>query len=758
MVYNQEKMTPYFHNDVCDGRNSLAYFICAMHRQQAPQPMTKSHFHQNLSSSYNFHSSASSSTSCPLDNPGENCELPKLSPTSMLPLGHWDSLYYALVAEIRQLHQDLINRYGFACEIENPVLHQQGPDGTTDQQITAIDLASMLETAWYALMDHRLVATLDDAVRTRNLCENAARTQVDGAVKQFLTEINNEKSKYPKVGDGEASVWPPPIAEGMIDVNALSPEAIVSLLWEKHAPEINRACLEDFEDEAMLTTYRAELHAKEVEASVAASTPLPTASFCTCHRTCVCSLKCDQDSTQCTCMNGRAQIYHLIRHQEAERHEIHTKYTKPDVNIPNQFLGAATTTLAQMQIAAIANPNPVIVQACNNIHEANDAQLHVATQNRQRSNTNDSSLAYVPLSSAPNRRPKDAYPLGFYGNISPQRYPKMAQQTWTAHSNACKGPGASSLLSTGVRAQKPVLPPITTSVNPYGWIEGPPTRKHILTPSSGASYQAPTFTEPGQVKYPSIPVSRSENLFTQRRSFTDNPMKTVDPRDICDEPAINIRNMQADYIEPAQQYVGLLSRHPSTIERGEQAAEPFLRLSYPSIPNPPQKASTTNHLPTLKTLNAIKEQSQPTPALPQPDFIAPRPAIKQRYVSAGGNAKLSERAEIQGPAYTTPMASTGGAISKEEVELKMNDPQWVKKHFGEAALGVTSTSSPPRLSAESGKRGSGRNSRRISERKSNESDRNKNGDKRDRTSSGASGRVAKLKRVFSRRNSTGEME
>lgn len=82
----------------------------------------------------------------------------------------------------------------------------------------------------------------------------------------------------------------------------------------------------------------------------------------------------------------------------------------------------------------------------------------------------------------------------------------------------------------------------------------------------------------------------------------------------------------------------------------------------------------------------------------------------------------------------------------------MNDPEWVKKHFGEAALGVTSTSSPPRVSADSSKRGS----RRISERKSNDSERSKNVDKRDRTSSGASGRVAKLKRVFSRKNSTSE--
>ena len=86
----------------------------------------------------------------------------------------------------------------------------------------------------------------------------------------------------------------------------------------------------------------------------------------------------------------------------------------------------------------------------------------------------------------------------------------------------------------------------------------------------------------------------------------------------------------------------------------------------------------------------------------------------------------------------------------------MSDPEWIRRNFGESALGVAGTISPPRPSAESNTK---RNSKRNSGRKSDESDRgNKSGEKRDRTSSGASGRVAKLKRVFSRKNSQSETD
>lgn len=82
MVYNQEKLIPCYHGNVCEGRNALAYFICAVHRQQAPQPQT--HTRQGSVSSV---ASGSSKNSCKSDK--KNCELPKLATASMLPLGYW---------------------------------------------------------------------------------------------------------------------------------------------------------------------------------------------------------------------------------------------------------------------------------------------------------------------------------------------------------------------------------------------------------------------------------------------------------------------------------------------------------------------------------------------------------------------------------------------------------------------------------------------------------------------------------------------
>ncbi|EGP87905.1 unnamed protein product [Zymoseptoria tritici ST99CH_1A5] len=48
----------------------------------------------------------------------------------------------------------------------------------------------------------------------------------------------------------------------------------------------------------------------------------------------------------------------------------------------------------------------------------------------------------------------------------------------------------------------------------------------------------------------------------------------------------------------------------------------------------------------------------PAPRDPPVDYINPRPAIRQRYVSAGGTAKLSDRAEIEAPVTAAPTSFT----------------------------------------------------------------------------------------------------
>ncbi|KAK0949138.1 hypothetical protein LTR91_026698, partial [Friedmanniomyces endolithicus] len=51
-----------------------------------------------------------------------------------------------------------------------------------------------------------------------------------------------------------------------------------------------------------------------------------------------------------------------------------------------------------------------------------------------------------------------------------------------------------------------------------------------------------------------------------------------------------------------------------------------------------------------RTFLGLSKPAQPLLTLPERDFNHPKPAVKQRYVSAGGTTKLDERQEIAGPA------------------------------------------------------------------------------------------------------------
>ncbi|KAK1065922.1 hypothetical protein LTR33_011720, partial [Friedmanniomyces endolithicus] len=89
----------------------------------------------------------------------------------------------------------------------------------------------------------------------------------------------------------------------------------------------------------------------------------------------------------------------------------------------------------------------------------------------------------------------------------------------------------------------------------------------------------------------------------------------------------------------------------------------------------------------------------PLPTLPEPDFNRPKPATEQRYVSAGGPAKLDERAEIPGPALAAAAATADGtlpAMPKEELFGRLDDPEFVRAHFGEEALARRSELTGPR--------------------------------------------------------------
>lgn len=709
MIHHQEHSTPVYHFRVCNLRSALTFFLCAVHRLDSPQPRTHSRQNSNSSQMVAPDSTGSSSCRSPSRNGRKRCELPDLVTDSMLSLGNWDGLYYAVLAETQKLHSDLQERFGFGCENGTEPLHHRGNDGSGRGAITPIDLASLLETAWYELTDHRLVATLDEAVRLKNYC------------------------KLPVTGN-LGSDDKPPTVYGLIDVNALDPDAILQLLWDKYRAEVDQACLENFEDESLLSDYHAKQYAKLIDVGPAEDAPLASPRLCKCHRACVCKLKCDNTTNGCTC--NHEHIYRRIKERDSMGNIV-IKFVKEAGTNTGGFAGAAPNTLAQMRMPADSATQQTVVDTSRNIADGSDrANPNATGSNRKRANTNNSDLAYVPDHPSSRRMAKDAYPLDFYGRDSSHRYPNMsAQSTASSSRRPSADQGSNVTIPSKIPSRKPV----------------PPT-----APASPVT--------PSPVPYPAVPTSQSQGVFTQSSQArgTGNPRNTGHGAEAGDEKNNKKYPTKEDH-NAANDYVGLLSEHPSSINEYDNDVEPFPKLTRAITSSPPRKtkpSKAVNDIPNFKHSNTttgaiptLKVFDKPTPTLPEPNFIAPKPAVKQRYVSAGGNTPLSERTEIPGPAFhsTSPSPPTVRGITKEELDAKMSDPEWVRRNFGEDA--VVAMCTPPRGSGED-THDSKNASKRTSARKSDESDREI---PRDRTSSSASKR-GKLKRLFSRQNSVNETD
>jgi hypothetical protein len=154
------------------------------------------------------------------------------------------------------------------------------------------------------------------------------------------------------------------------------------------------------------------------------------------------------------------------------------------------------------------------------------------------------------------------------------------------------------------------------------------------------------------------------------------------------------------------------------------------------------------------------EPSQLSLDLPLPDFIAPRPAMRQRYVSAGGNAKLRDRPEIQGfqlppavthgvtqiPNHSDPPAWPASCINVDSPIITHGNDTFVmmspKQHYMD--LDPPACISAWDSSPVSKQRGSAESSEKMMQMF--------RGEKRGRTASSASMRE-RIKRVFSRKAS-----
>jgi hypothetical protein len=160
---------------------------------------------------------------------------------------------------------------------------------------------------------------------------------------------------------------------------------------------------------------------------------------------------------------------------------------------------------------------------------------------------------------------------------------------------------------------------------------------------------------------------------------------------------------------------------------------------------------------------------------PLPDFIAPQPSLRQRYVSAGGTAKLSDRAEIQGPPTAPPPSSSSFRQSSGYFPPSRPDSGQPKQRYVSAG-GTTRLADRPEVAApalpslmrpedlippprsSSSYEYPRRNDSFVASRSSKDSrpphtPENNSGShskrNRERTRSSASARLSKLKRFFS---------
>lgn len=297
-----------------DGADTLAYFICAAYGQEPPSHP------EALSASVHKH-----------NKPFKLC--------------HWDSLYYALLAEIRTLYDDI--QQHFQSELANGtfVLHTRGWDGSVpNSPWTALNMASQLEELWLLLMDANLLGPLDEAVRTEQFAEKFREEYSEEEFRGRFAIVWSEMSPAQK---DEAVDQAP----GMIDTHSMSPTDIIDMLWQQQIPLVRRACRENFKKDIDFKVRLAECRLNPFIEDIPAhqlESPL-----CTCETECQCRLVCQFEVSVCACKESRNHIRRSVYWQEMVQAEAQAHFEPPEAR---RMLGATTNEMAQLQIAAMASP------------------------------------------------------------------------------------------------------------------------------------------------------------------------------------------------------------------------------------------------------------------------------------------------------------------------------------------------------------------------------------------------------------------
>ena len=686
-----------------DGQNTLAHLLCAAYE---PSP----------------------------DAESETEGIPRLCNRTPLPLGHWDLVYYACCAEIRRMYEVLVDTFGPDFEDAKQILHEAGDEGASGSRrpISGVGLAKILEELWQQINDRRLVHALELAVRIRNV-EDADKE--DPEVPEFDSLNSKQDSReywetHERSHDGphDANCHCVATAQGLVDVHPMTPGEIMQMVWDKQA-DARRKSVRNSEDQTLLG--RACNETCNVSPHNMRLLDPTTQPACCCAKECKCRGLCTAAGGECACAGAPLQPGHFRESgsKQSKARDILHEYVNRGPSPPaTNFVTDLPDDLAQMYI--VDEPRSTNATAQTQMLQRTDSRasskyvddLQQAHQQRQRAYTQTSSqrprattqnsdLAYVPpprsivgtnatSSRADNSAKKDPYPLGLYGDHTGP-YPVFATSLQTPR-------------------RKPVS---QQSPRPY--------RSEEPTPLS-------------QIVYPSIPCSESNGLFTT--GFPEPKAGSL-RRAAEAHAAAYARLVQEEYESTRPHSTGSLAESVSTVvdtsSRGGKT------------PRPPIPTSKTTPAPT--TLPRVRGQPvNKTKSKPDlPDFISPRPLSpgkQQRYVSAGGNAKLHERQVIDGPFQpgSSPYGVSGPVVDKEALYKSLEDPEVVRRAFGDASVALTSPGNARRSNEEA-----------VMSPRASESQRDskvealKQAEGRERKDSSGSF-SAKLKRVFSRKNSEGE--
>lgn len=207
----------------------MAWFLCAVHRIMAPRSNSFAPYPQDDPKNVPLEQWAAMPPWFKDIRPDDQeewaeCHLPELNDCDTLPLAYWEGLFYALIAEIQYLYQDLQQRYGEQFELGDKILHHKGPNVCADcneHPFTVAEFAQILEACWVKVTSVHLTAALDYAIMQR------ACFLSDGMTPTFYSMMR---------------------FQGLYDVNPMEPIEIIRWLADKHAAEVKIAVRSNIQD------------------------------------------------------------------------------------------------------------------------------------------------------------------------------------------------------------------------------------------------------------------------------------------------------------------------------------------------------------------------------------------------------------------------------------------------------------------------------------------------------------------------------